>query len=54
MQNHIIVCGFCHNGKRAVQKLIAYKRPFVVLEKDKDVVDRFSDEDTLFGARQCH
>lgn len=48
MQNHIIVCGFGRNGKQAVQKLIAYKRPFVIIEKDKDVVDRFSDEDTFF------
>jgi voltage-gated potassium channel len=48
MHNHIIVCGFGRNGKQAAQKLLAYKRPFVIIERDEEVIDRFSDEQTLF------
>ncbi|PHR11069.1 MULTISPECIES: potassium channel family protein [Aequorivita] len=48
MHGHIIVCGYGRNGKQAVQKLLAYKRPFVIIEKDEEVIDRFSDEKNLF------
>src|SRR5690606_23970728 len=48
MHNHIIVCGFGRNGKQAAQKLLAYNRPFVIIEKNEEVIDRFSDENTLF------
>lgn len=48
MQNHVIVCGFGRNGKQAAQKLLAYNRPYVIVEKDEDVIDRFSDENNLF------
>ncbi|MRT18017.1 potassium channel protein [Vitellibacter sp. q18] len=48
MHDHIIVCGFGRNGKQAAQKLQAYKRPFVIIEKSEEVIDRFSDEKTLF------
>ncbi len=48
MHDHIIVCGFGRNGKQAAQKLLAYNRPFVIIEKDEEVIDRFSDENTLF------
>lgn len=48
MSDHIIVCGFGRNGKQAVHKLLAYKRAFVIIEKDEEVVNRFSDDDMLF------
>lgn len=48
MNNHIIVCGYGRNGKQAVNKLLAYKRPFLIIEKDEEIVERFSDENTLF------
>ncbi|HSM62643.1 MAG TPA: potassium channel family protein [Gillisia sp.] len=32
MKNHIVVCGYGRNGKQAVQKLLAYKEPFVIIE----------------------
>ncbi len=48
MQNHIIVCGYGRNGKQAAQKLLAYKRPFVIIEKNEEVIERFSDDNTLF------
>ena len=37
MKDHVIVCGYGRNGKQAVEKLIAYKKPFVIIEKDHEV-----------------
>jgi len=48
MKGHVIVCGCGRNGKQAVQKLLAYEQPFVVIEKDEEVVERFSEENILF------
>lgn len=44
LENHIVVCGYGRNGKQAVQKLEAYNRPFVVIEEDEEVIERFQDE----------
>ena len=44
MTNHIIICGYGRNGKQAVKKLLAYKKPFVVIEKDKEVIEKFQNE----------
>lgn len=48
MKDHIIVCGYGRNGQQASQKLKDYKEPFVVIEKDSDVVERFAEDDILF------
>jgi len=48
MKGHVIVCGYGRNGKQAVQKLLAYKQPFVVIEKDEEVVERFYEDNILF------
>ncbi|MDF0708222.1 potassium channel family protein [Flagellimonas okinawensis] len=47
LSNHVVVCGFGRNGMQAAEKLIAYKKPFVVIEKDKDIIERH-EEDILF------
>jgi voltage-gated potassium channel len=47
LNQHVVVCGFGRNGMQAAEKLKAYKRPFVVIEKDKEVIERFG-EDILF------
>ncbi|MEH6620174.1 potassium channel protein [Maribacter arcticus] len=47
LNQHVVVCGFGRNGMQAAEKLKAYKKPFVVIEKDKEVIERFS-EDILF------
>jgi len=39
-KNHVIICGYGRNGKQAAQKLMAYKRSFVVIEKNKEVESR--------------
>ena len=48
MKDHIIVCGYGRNGKQAAEKLKDYKENFVIIEKDHEVVERFSDKDLLF------
>ncbi len=44
LTNHVIVCGFGRNGQQAVERLKAYKKPFVIVEKDKEIIERFEDE----------
>ena len=44
MKNHIIICGFGRNGKQAATKLMAYKKPFVVVERDKEIIENFQSE----------
>ncbi len=39
MENHIIVCGYGRNGKQAVAKLQDYKRDFIIIEKDQQIID---------------
>lgn len=47
LSNHVIVCGYGRNGMQAAERLIAYKRPFVVIERDKDVIEKY-ENDVLF------
>ena len=47
-KGHIIICGYGRNGKQAAKKLLAYKKPFVVIEKNKDLVDRFQEDSIPF------
>ena len=44
LTNHVIVCGFGRNGMQAVERLKAYKRPFIVIEQDKEVIEKYEDE----------
>lgn len=44
LQKHIIVCGFGRNGSQAAQRLNAYNRPFVIVEKRKETIERFESE----------
>ncbi|AUP78273.1 potassium channel family protein [Flavivirga eckloniae] len=39
-KGHIVICGYGRNGKQAARKLSAYKKHFVVIEKDKEMEDR--------------
>lgn len=48
MNGHIIVCGYGRNGQQAVHKLLAYKKPFVVIEKDEEIVEKYYSEMVLF------
>jgi len=44
LKGHIIICGYGRNGKQAAKKLMVYKRPFVVIEKNKELIDKFQSE----------
>ena len=44
LTNHIIICGYGRNGKQAAQKLLAYNKPFVVIEKNKETIDKHESE----------
>lgn len=48
MSNHIIICGYGRNGKQAAKKLLAHKKPFVIIEKSKDIVEKFRSESVPF------
>ena len=48
LNNHIIICGYGRNGKQAATKLMAYKKEFVVIEKDKEQVDKYQSDLVLF------
>lgn len=43
ISNHVIICGFGRNGNQAAERLKAYKRPFVVVEKDKEIIEKYND-----------
>ncbi|MEM9078026.1 MAG: NAD-binding protein [Bacteroidota bacterium] len=47
LTDHIVVCGFGRNGMQAAARLKAYKKPFVVIEKNKEIIERH-EEDILF------
>ncbi|MGX1930827.1 potassium channel family protein [Flagellimonas sp. 2504JD4-2] len=44
LSNHVVVCGYGRNGMQAAEKLKAYKRPFVVVEKDREIIERYENE----------
>lgn len=44
---HTIVCGYGRNGRQAVVKLKNYKKPFVVIEKDKIIIDELERQNVL-------
>lgn len=48
LTNHIIICGYGRNGKQAAIKLLAYKKPFVIIERDKEIIDKFESDLFLF------
>ncbi|WP_299103053.1 TrkA family potassium uptake protein [uncultured Winogradskyella sp.] len=44
MTNHIIICGFGRNGKQAARKLEDYNKPYVVIERDKDIIEKLQED----------
>ncbi|MBT8187924.1 MAG: potassium channel protein [Croceitalea sp.] len=39
LSNHVVVCGYGRNGQQAAEKLKAYNKPFVVIEKDREIIE---------------
>lgn len=48
MSNHIIICGYGRNGKQAAKKLLAYEKSFVIIEHDKEVIEKFQEDEISF------
>ncbi|MEM9649007.1 MAG: NAD-binding protein [Bacteroidota bacterium] len=44
LTNHVVVCGFGRNGMQAAERLRAYNKPFVVIERSKEIIERHEDE----------
>ncbi|WP_425237942.1 potassium channel family protein [Ulvibacterium sp.] len=44
LKDHVIVCGFGRNGMQAAERLKAYNRPFVVIERNKEIIEKHEDE----------
>ena len=47
LQGHTIVCGYGRNGRQAIQRLKIYNQKFVVVEKNKELIDELEFENTL-------
>ncbi len=43
LSNHVIVCGYGRNGMQAAERLKAYKQPFIVVEREKEVIEKYED-----------
>ena len=48
LKNHTIVCGYGRNGMQAIIKLKNYQKEFVVIEKDKDLIETLDEEGVLY------
>jgi len=47
LSGHVIVCGYGRNGRQAVQKLIDYNRPFVVIENNSERIEKLSEKNEI-------
>ena len=48
IENHIIIIGYGRNGRQAADKLLAYKKPFLIIENDKQVIEKNQNEQFHF------
>lgn len=48
LSDHIIVCGYGRNGMQAAEKLRAYNKDFVIIERDTEIIERYENDHTLF------
>ena len=44
LNGHVIICGYGRNGMQASERLHAYNKPFVIIEKDTDLIEQYEDE----------
>ncbi|NND15607.1 MAG: potassium channel protein [Eudoraea sp.] len=47
LEGHVIICGFGRNGMQAADRLKAYKKDFIVIEHDEELIKKF-ENDILF------
>lgn len=43
-KDHIIVCGYGQNGKQAVQKLLDYRKDFVIIDENEEVFNHIEND----------
>ena len=48
LENHIIIVGYGRNGKQAAVKLMAYEKPFIIIERDRDIIEKFQNDQLIF------
>mgnify|MGYP000846684177 FL=1 len=48
LSNHIVICGFGRNGKQSAKKLLMHNRSFVVIESDKELIEKHQKDGILF------
>ncbi|MEI6577057.1 MAG: potassium channel protein [Bacteroidota bacterium] len=48
MKDHVIICGYGRNGRQAAIDLKMYKKPFVIIEKNHELVQNCDDKDIVF------
>jgi len=48
MEKHTIIIGYGRNGKQAAVKLLAYDKPFIIIEKNQALIDRYQSDELVF------
>ena len=48
LENHVVICGFGRNGRQAAMRLKARGFPFVVIEKNLDLLEQLKKENFLY------
>lgn len=48
LKNHTVVCGYGRNGRQAVVKLKKFNMPFIVIEKDKEILEELDRANILY------
>ena len=48
LENHIIIVGYGRNGKQAAAKLLAYNKPFIIIERDGTLIERYQSDELVF------
>jgi voltage-gated potassium channel len=48
LSDHIVICGFGRNGKQSAKKLLMHNRPFVVIESNKELIEKYQKDGILF------
>ncbi|WP_457610431.1 potassium channel family protein [Lutibacter sp.] len=48
LKNHTVVCGYGRNGRQAVVRLKKFNMPYVVIEKDKELLEELDRNNILY------
>ncbi|WP_196890499.1 potassium channel family protein [Aureivirga marina] len=48
LENHTIVCGYGRNGRQAVEKLIRFNEPILVIEKNPEMIKKLEEQKILY------